>query len=109
MVNDLHDAERNKRDPRRNSSKVNSKKTQKNSVNENPEFMPQTSDSKEPSSSCQFQLTEVEKVNALPSTYRLNTKVPTTNSLDENHITSSFLTQHSDPTPQTNIKTTLHP
>ena len=74
--------------------------------------MPQISEIKQPSSSllidnCQFKLTEPANSITLFSTYLHNTKVLTANtSLDNNQITSSFMTQLSATTPQTFVKTT---
>ena len=76
--------------------------------------MPQVSDINEPSSSLliyKFQFkSEPRTIITLPSTYLQNTKVPfAKSSLDNRHVTSSFMTQLSDPTPQTFYKTTFHP
>ena len=54
--------------------------------------------------------TEHEIFITVPLSHLQNTKVSIANSsLDTNHITSSFITQISDSTPQTFIKTTFHP
>ena len=69
----------------------------------------------EPSSSLlidknQFEIIESENGFTVPSTILHNTKVSTANSsLDDYHVTSSFMTQISDPSPQTIFKTTFHP
>ena len=58
----------------------------------------------------QFKITETENIITLPSTQLYITKMSTANvSLDNNHITSTLMTQLSDATPQTIIKTTVHP
>ena len=86
-----------------------------NSVTKNPEFMPQNSENNEPSCShfCnknQLRITEPENNITLPSPYLHNTKKSTANfSLDNKQITTSIMTQHSDLTPPTFLKTTLHP
>ena len=68
--------------------------------------MPKFSEINEISSSSHFQKTEFDNIITLPSTYLHKTKVSTANSSpDSNHITSSFMTQLSDSTPQTFTKT----
>ena len=55
-----------------------------------------------------FYLTENEK--KTPFTHLHNTKVSTTSpSLDKSQIISSFMTQLSEPTPKTFVKTSYHP
>ena len=69
--------------------------------------MPQISEIIETSSSflngqSQFEVSEHENIFTHPSNSFHNTKVSTANfSLDNNHITSSFMTQLIDPTPPT--------
>ena len=76
--------------------------------------MPQISEINEPTSSFLFdknqsKIIEPENSITLPSTYLHNTKVSTANtSLDNNHKTSTFVTQLSDLTPRRFIKTTFH-
>ena len=101
LVTDLHDAERYKRqreifqrleDTPVYSSQSNSWKTHKKFVVENPDFKPQISEVIQPSSACQFQVTELDNIITLPSTYLQNTKVSTASaSQDNTHTTSSFL------------------
>ena len=56
----------------------------------------------------QYKETEPENIFTLSSTYLHNTKVSTAKStLDNNHITSSFMTKLSDPTPNIIIKITF--
>ena len=57
-----------------------------------------------------FNVTETQIILKPLSTYLHNKKVSTANSsLDNNQITSTFITQFSDPTPQTINQTTFHP
>ena len=117
-VTDLHDAELDKRqrnklqrldDPPEYSSKNSSWNVQMSSVRTNRDFKSRISPSDEPSSSflfdkSQFRLTEPENIITLPSTYLHNTEVSTAySSLNINQITSSFVKQLFDPTPQTFI------
>ena len=58
----------------------------------------------------QFKLAGTEKIITVPSIYLPKTKVSSANSsVDFNQIISSFLTQLSDATLHTFVKTTYHP